>query len=55
MPLLCRLFGHHRSRIHAVFDDDAQTWKSWCNRCGTPLIREESGRWREHEAPQGGS
>jgi hypothetical protein len=36
--------------MHAVFDDDQHKWKSWCDRCGTPLIREDSGRW--HERPE---
>jgi hypothetical protein len=52
MSLQCKLFGHHRSRAHASFDDEKQLWKSWCKRCGAPLLREEDGRWREqpHQA-----
>jgi hypothetical protein len=45
MLLLCKLFGHHRSRVSAYFDPDQNLWKSHCRRCAIPLVRRAHGRW----------
>jgi len=49
MNVLCRIFGHHRSRVHASFDHEKNAWTSWCDRCGAGVIRDEDGKW--HERP----
>ena len=43
MPILCRLYGHRRSREFAYAE--ATVWRSYCKRCGIPMVRTEQGEW----------
>jgi hypothetical protein len=44
--IFCWILGHRRSRSRAWFDDRLGLWRSYCRRCGTPLLREKEGKWR---------
>lgn len=43
--IVCRIFGHRRSRSRAVLERG--TWSSMCKRCGVRLVRVQHSRWRE--------
>jgi hypothetical protein len=43
---LCWIIGHRRSRSRAWFDESIGLWRSYCRRCGKPLLRESTGKWR---------
>jgi hypothetical protein len=43
LNILCNLVGHHRSRRLAR--PAADTWKSQCHLCGTPMQRISPGYW----------
>jgi hypothetical protein len=47
--LICRIIGHRRSKSRAYFVPELGLWRSFCRRCGTPLLREKDGRWHTHE------
>jgi hypothetical protein len=43
MFLICKLFGHHRSKKHAR--RHGEKWTSICIFCGAQLMRESNGVW----------
>jgi hypothetical protein len=43
---MCWILPHRRSRSRAYFDEPLGLWRSFCRRCGTPLLREKDGKWR---------
>lgn len=47
--LVCRIIGHRRSKSRAYYVPELDRWRSFCRRCGTPLLRDENGKWRPHE------
>lgn len=47
--LICAIIGHRRSKSRAYFVPQLGKWRSFCKRCGTPLIREDDGTWHKHE------
>jgi hypothetical protein len=49
--LICRLFGHKRSRRDASYDSE-NGWRSFCQRCHIPMIRVAKGDWRVDSAPR---
>jgi hypothetical protein len=46
--LICLILGHRRSRSRAWFVPEQGKWRSFCRRCGTPMLREK-GKWRRDE------
>src|SRR6478672_5555684 len=44
MSILCRVMGHHRSRLQAVPTADGG-WESRCSRCGIKMLRVRPGFW----------
>jgi len=50
--VLCRLFGHRRSRRRARRSGNG--WRSRCRLCGTPMIRVAKGVWQvDAKLPEG--
>jgi hypothetical protein len=44
--LLCSIIGHRRSARRAYFDPRLDVWRSYCRRCGKPMVRTAPGHWR---------
>jgi hypothetical protein len=49
ISVLCLLIGHRRSKSRAYFAERLGRWRSFCARCGSPMLRDEKGKWElEH-------
>jgi hypothetical protein len=47
LRLLCRIYGHKRSRRRAYLDPVERRWRSYCARCGIPMRKDAVDGWLE--------